>query len=89
MTTVSSCRSKGSSRASLAERVALRRLPEGAVAELLSALGKREPPGALVRVIFHETEGNPFFVGEVFQHLSFELFGPVEDDVDLRGSARL
>ena len=55
-----------------AERLRLRRLPEEAVAELLAALGGSEPPGALVQVIFHETEGNPFFVGEVFQHLSEE-----------------
>ena len=60
-----------------AERVRLRRLPQEAVAELLSALGGSEPPRELVQVIFHETEGNPFFVGEVFQHLSEEgkLFG--------------
>ena len=55
-----------------AERLRLRRLPQEAVAELLTALGGSEPPGALVQVIFHETEGNPFFVGEVFQHLSEE-----------------
>ena len=55
-----------------AERLRLRRLPEEAVAELLTALGGSQPPRTLVQVIFHETEGNPFFVGEVFQHLSEE-----------------
>ena len=55
-----------------AERLRLRRLPQEAVAELLTALGGSEPPRTLVQVIFHETEGNPFFVGEVFQHLSEE-----------------
>ena len=55
-----------------AERFRLRRLPQEAVAELLTALGGSEPPRTLVQVIFHETEGNPFFVGEVFQHLSEE-----------------
>ena len=55
-----------------AERLRLRRLPQEAVAELLSALGGSQPPRTLVQVIFHETEGNPFFVGEVFQHLSEE-----------------
>ena len=55
-----------------AERLRLRRLPQEAVAELLTALGGSQPPGTLVQLIFHETEGNPFFVGEVFQHLSEE-----------------
>ena len=55
-----------------AERLRLRRLPREAVAELLTALGGSEPPRTLVQVIFHETEGNPFFVGEVYQHLSEE-----------------
>ena len=55
-----------------AERLRLRRLPREAVAELLAALGGSQPPRTLVQVIFHETEGNPFFVGEVFQHLSEE-----------------
>ncbi len=55
-----------------AERLRLRRLPQKAVAELLTALGGSQPPRTLVQVIFHETEGNPFFVGEVFQHLSEE-----------------
>ena len=59
-------------RQKLAERLPLKRLPEEAVAELLAALGGSEPPEPLVRVIFHETEGNPFFVVEVFQHLSEE-----------------
>ena len=53
-------------------RLPVRRLPQAAVAELLSAFGGSPPPGALVKAIFDETEGNPFFVGEVFQHLSEE-----------------
>ena len=55
-----------------AVRVPVRRLPETAVAELLTALGNSEPPASLVEAIFQETEGNPFFVGEVFHHLSEE-----------------
>jgi hypothetical protein len=55
-----------------AVRVPVRRLPETAVAELLTALGGSEPPDSLVEAVFQETEGNPFFVGEVFQHLSLE-----------------
>ena len=62
----------------LARRIALRRLPEEQVGDLLAALGGAAPPSELVRVIFHETEGNPFFVEEVFQHLSEE--GRLFDD---------
>ena len=53
-------------------RVPVRCLPQTAVAELLSAFGGSEPPAAVVEAIFQETEGNPFFVGEMFQHLSEE-----------------
>ena len=57
----------------LAERVSLRRLSEEAVGNLLTALGPSEqPPPALTKIIFRETEGNPFFVEEVFQHLREE-----------------
>ena len=71
-----------------AERLRLRRLPQEAVAELLTALGGSEPPRTLVQVIFHETEGNPFFVGEVFQHLSeegklFDEAGDWQTDVSI------
>lgn len=62
----------------LGHRVALRRLSEESTAELLEALGGSPPPPALVRVIYQETEGNPFFVEEVFQHLSEE--GKLFDD---------
>ena len=66
-----------------AVRLSVRRLPETAVAELLTALGGSEPPASLVEAIFLETEGNPFFVGEVFQHLSEEgkLFEDAEAGV--------
>ena len=56
----------------LADRVVVRRMPESDVAELLAMLGAPDPPPALVAAIFHETEGNPFFVEEVFQHLRDE-----------------
>ena len=65
-------------RQKLAERLPLKRLPEGAVAELLAALGGAEPPEALVHLIFEGTEGNPFFVSEVFLHLKEE--GKLLDD---------
>jgi tetratricopeptide (TPR) repeat protein len=59
-------------RGKLARRVAIRRFGEDDVASLLSALGGPEPPPSLVTAIFNETEGNPFFVTEVFEHLNEE-----------------
>ncbi|MDA2937954.1 protein kinase, partial [Acidobacteria bacterium AH-259-A15] len=56
----------------LALRLTLKRLPEEGVAKMLVALSGQEPPVNLVQVIYKETEGNPFFVEEVFQHLSEE-----------------
>ena len=56
----------------LARRITLRRLPQASVGDLLESLAGRRPPDSLVQVIYHETEGNPFFVEEVFEHLSEE-----------------
>ena len=64
----------------LAKRITVRRLPETSVREMLVALGGPSPPPALVESIFAGTEGNPFFVEEVFHHLAEEgvLFGDQE-----------
>jgi class 3 adenylate cyclase len=51
-------------------RIALKPLPEAGVEAMLQALTGQPPPSALVQAIYAETEGNPFFVEEVFQHLS-------------------
>ena len=51
-------------------RIALKPLPEAGVKAMLQALTSQRPPEALVQAIYRETEGNPFFVEEVFQHLS-------------------
>ncbi len=56
----------------LAQRIALRRLPQDGVSAMLRALSGQEPPQPLVDVVYSETEGNPFFVEEVFQHLAEE-----------------
>jgi tRNA A-37 threonylcarbamoyl transferase component Bud32/tetratricopeptide (TPR) repeat protein len=57
----------------LATRMALRRLPAESVSELLSVMSGGLPvPSSLGRIVFNETEGNPFFVEEVFQHLKEE-----------------
>lgn len=56
-----------------ATRMALRRLPAEGVSDLLAAMsGGLAAPASLSRIVFHETEGNPFFVEEVFQHLKEE-----------------
>jgi len=56
----------------LAHRISLRRLQEETVGAMLRALSGQEPPPLLVSAVYSETEGNPFFVEEVFQHLAEE-----------------
>jgi len=56
----------------LAHRMVLKRLAEDDVREMLGALSGQAPPNALVRIINEETEGNPFFMEEVFHHLAEE-----------------
>ena len=62
----------------LAHRISLSRLPKDGVSEMLSALAGRDAPPKLVNAVYNETEGNCFFVEEVFQHLNEEgkLFDP-------------
>src|SRR5207247_9911736 len=54
----------------LAHRIALKPLPETGVEAMLRSPTGQPPPPGLVQAIYRETEGNPFFVEEVFQHLS-------------------
>ena len=54
----------------LPERIGLRGLPRDAVAEMIQALSGREPPPAVVNLIYSNTEGNPFFVEELYRHLT-------------------
>jgi DNA-binding CsgD family transcriptional regulator len=51
------------------QRLDLRRLPREEVRTLLAALGQPEPPETLVETIDLETNGNPFFIREVFEYL--------------------
>ena len=39
---------------------------------MLNSLSGKSPPAAVVGEIFAETEGNPFFVEELFRHLEEE-----------------
>lgn len=55
------------------ERLMLHGLDEGGVQQFLERVAGHELDDrgiALARAIAHETEGNPFFVGEVLRHLS-------------------
>jgi class 3 adenylate cyclase/tetratricopeptide (TPR) repeat protein len=56
----------------LAHRVSLNRLPKDGVGAMIGALAGREAPMSLVDAVYEETEGNCFFVEEVFQHLHEE-----------------
>jgi class 3 adenylate cyclase/tetratricopeptide (TPR) repeat protein len=53
----------------LAEEILLGRLTEDGVASLLTGRAGSSPPKELVALVYSETEGNPFFVEEVFRHL--------------------
>ncbi|MGI8785623.1 MAG: serine/threonine-protein kinase PknK [Acidobacteriota bacterium] len=53
----------------LVNRVSVKPLTEASVQALLEVLSGQAPPPALAQAIYQGTEGNPFFVEEVFQHL--------------------
>ena len=59
-------------RGRLGTRVALKGLPHDEVASLLRGLSGKTPPASIVSEIHTETEGNPFFVEELFRHLEEE-----------------
>ena len=56
----------------LAHKLALGRLSEQGVAEMLQALSGQDPPPEFATAVYAETEGNPFFTEEVFHHLAEE-----------------
>ncbi len=53
----------------LASRAALKRLAPEEVAAMLANLSGKPPPVSMVSELYAETEGNPFLVEELFQHL--------------------
>ncbi|MGO9450123.1 MAG: ATP-binding protein [Candidatus Binataceae bacterium] len=53
----------------LVHRITLGGLDESAVAEMLRALSGREAPQPVVRLFHADTDGNPFFVEELFRYL--------------------
>ena len=64
-------------RATISQRIALGGLSEAAVGHYIELTARKKPPEGLVRAVFHQTEGNPFFVGEVVRLLAAE--GRLED----------
>ena len=53
----------------LVTRISLERLSVEGVAAMIRGLAVQDPPPQLVSLIHSESEGNPFFVEEVFLHL--------------------
>jgi predicted ATPase len=63
-------------------------LPTVAVAQMLRELSQREAPESLLSLIHEETQGNPFFVEEVYRHLVedgkvFDAAGQFRTDVKI------
>jgi tetratricopeptide (TPR) repeat protein len=64
--------------------IKLEGLSKDAVAQMLNGLSKREAPNSLVSLFFDETQGNPFFVEELYRHL-LEENKVLDMDGQLRG----
>ncbi len=59
-------------RGRLATALTLTGLRREEVADMLSSLSGQAPPAAIAAEFYRETEGNPFFVEELFRHLEEE-----------------
>jgi tetratricopeptide (TPR) repeat protein len=59
-------------RGRLATPIKLKGLPRDEVAQMLKELSGQTPPAAVAEEIYRETEGNPFFVEELFRYLEEE-----------------
>jgi tetratricopeptide (TPR) repeat protein len=74
-------------------------LSKDGVAQMLQGLSQRQAPENLVNVIFEESQGNPFFVEEVYRHLieDGKVFDPAGqfrsdikiDEIDVPENVRL
>jgi class 3 adenylate cyclase len=69
------------SREGLVERVPLHGLTEHEVERFIEATASIHPPRPLVRAVFEETEGNPFFVSEIVSLMASE--GRLDDAAGL------
>jgi len=54
----------------LLERIKLRGLSQDAVFDMIRTLSGQEPSASLVDAIYSGTEGNPFFIEELYKHLN-------------------
>jgi class 3 adenylate cyclase/tetratricopeptide (TPR) repeat protein len=72
----------------LADRIILRPLASEDVAALVAGLTGERPPAALVRGIYAQSEGNPFFAEEIYLHLA-ESGVLLDDQGRLRGDLRI
>ena len=66
-------------------------LSKDAVAQMLHGLSQRQAPESLVSLIFEESQGYPFFVEEVYQHLIeegkvFDEAGQFRTDIEIAES---
>jgi predicted ATPase len=70
------------------EEMVLSRLDEAGTAALIEARAGKRPPPELVSLVYFETEGNPFFVEELFRHLveAGKLF---DDDGEFRSGIEI
>jgi len=63
-------------------------LTQDAVGQMLHGLSQREAPESLLSLIFEESQGNPFFVEEVYRHLVeegrvFDAAGQFRKDIKI------
>ncbi len=63
-------------------------LSKDAVAQMLNGLSQRQAPESLVSLIFNESQGNPFFVEELYRHLAeegtiFDAAGQLQTDIKI------
>ena len=63
-------------------------LSKDAVGQMLHGLSRREAPESLLSLIFEESQGYPFFVEEVYRHLSeegkiFDAAGEFQTDIKI------
>src|SRR5216684_3475334 len=63
-------------------------LSKDAIAQMLAELSQRQAPESLVSLIFEESQGNPFFVEEVYRHLLedgkvFDAAGQFRTDIKI------
>jgi tetratricopeptide (TPR) repeat protein len=72
----------------LARDIILKRLPEADVSAMLQKHSKQKPPARLVELVYRETDGNPFFIEEIYRHFDgegklFDAEGRWRSDIEI------